>query len=92
MKIRDTYLLKEAGGSYFLFPVGQNAVDFKRMLELNETGYYIANQLLNDISYDDLLKKICFELKGNNEYYYDIKLMHVKDLAHQTQYILSYQQ
>ena len=67
MKIRDTYLLKEAGGSYFLFPVGQNAVDFKRMLELNETGYYIANQLLNDISYDDLLKKIVEEYEASEE-------------------------
>lgn len=67
MKIRDTYLLKEAGDSYFLFPVGQNAVDFKRMLELNETGYYIANQLLNDISYDDLLKKIVEEYEASEE-------------------------
>ena len=28
--------------------------------------------LENSYSWDDLLKKICFELKGNNEYYYDL--------------------
>ncbi len=35
--------------------------------------------LENSYSWDDLLKKICFELKGNNEYYYDIKSNHCYD-------------
>lgn len=32
--------------------------------------------LENSFSWDELLKKICFELKGNNEFYYDIKSNH----------------
>lgn len=35
--------------------------------------------LENSYSWDDLLKKICFELKGYNEYYYDIKSNHCYD-------------
>jgi len=35
--------------------------------------------LENSYSWDELLKKICFELKGNNEYYYDIKSNHCND-------------
>ena len=35
--------------------------------------------LENSYSWDDLLKKICFELKGNNEYSYDIKSNHCYD-------------
>ena len=32
--------------------------------------------LENSFSWDELLKKICFELKGNNEFYYDVKSNH----------------
>ena len=35
--------------------------------------------LKNSFSWDDLLKKICFELNGNNEYYYDVKSNHCYD-------------
>lgn len=35
--------------------------------------------LENSYSWDELLKKICFELKGNNEFYYDIKSNHCYD-------------
>ena len=67
MKIRDTYLLKKAGDSYFLFTVGQNAVDYKHMLELNGTGYFITTQLLNEITYDELLKKLIAEYEATEE-------------------------
>lgn len=32
--------------------------------------------LENSFSWDELLKKICYELKGNNEFYYDVKSKH----------------
>lgn len=35
--------------------------------------------LENSFSWNDLLKKICFELNGNNEYYYDVKSNHCYD-------------
>ena len=35
--------------------------------------------LNNSFSWDDLLKKVCFELKGNDEYYYDVKSNHCYD-------------
>lgn len=35
--------------------------------------------LENAYSWDELLKKICFELKGNNEFYYDVKSNHCYD-------------
>lgn len=35
--------------------------------------------LENSFSWDELLKKICFELKGNNEFYYDVKSNHCYD-------------
>lgn len=35
--------------------------------------------LENSYSWDDLLKKICFDLNGNNEFYYDVKSNHCCD-------------
>ena len=35
--------------------------------------------LSNSYSWDGLLKKICFDLKGNDEYYYDIKSNHYEN-------------
>ena len=35
--------------------------------------------LENSFSWDELLKKICFELKGSNEFYYDVKSNHCYD-------------
>lgn len=35
--------------------------------------------LKNSYSWDQLLKKICYDLKGNNEFFYDLKGMYYKD-------------
>lgn len=35
--------------------------------------------LENSFSWDELLKKICLDLKGNNEFYYDVKSNHYYD-------------
>lgn len=58
MKIKENYLLKELGDTYMLFPVGQNVVDYKNILQLNGTGYFIAKELLQETSYEELLDRM----------------------------------
>lgn len=58
MKIADGYLLQEIVGNYVLLPVGQNVVDYKRAIHLNQTGYVIVFLLQEQMEYDDLLKEM----------------------------------
>lgn len=67
MKIKEDYLLKEAGDVYMLFPVGQNVVDYKGILQLNDSGYFIAKQLLQEISYEELLDSMVGEYEAVGE-------------------------
>lgn len=67
MKIKENYLLKELGDTYMLFPVGQNVVDYKNMLQLNGTGYFIARELLQETSYEDLLERMAKEYEATEE-------------------------
>ncbi len=67
MQLVDGYLTREIMGSYVLIPVGQKIVDSKNILKTNETGYFIMNQLLNDISYDELLSAVNIEYEVAGE-------------------------
>lgn len=67
MKIADGYLLKEIADCFVLLPVGQNVVDYKRMIHLNESGYFIVKNLQEDISYDELLAALTAEYEAEGE-------------------------
>lgn len=58
MKIANNYMLKEIAGNYVAIPVGQNVVDYKGMLHLNETGAFICKCLETDTTREDLLNKM----------------------------------
>lgn len=45
--------------------------------------------LKNSYSWDQLLKKICFDLKGNDEFYFDTKANHYVDGNYQYESIAS---
>ncbi len=69
MRLQEGYLLKEIAGEYVLFPFGQNVVDYKSIMSVNETGKFIINKLQNDISYDELLQCMVseYEAEENEE-------------------------
>lgn len=56
MRIKDGYLVREIADSYVVVPVGERVIDFKGMMTLNDTGYFIWNCLSEDKSFDELLK------------------------------------
>lgn len=67
MKIIDNYMLKEIAGNYIVIPVGQNIIDYKSMLHLNETGAFIWKKLENETSYQDLLDALANEYEASSD-------------------------
>lgn len=61
MKIKDTFILSEIGGSYIVIPTGSETVDLNGMITLNETGNYIWNKLSEDMTKDELLDEMLKE-------------------------------
>lgn len=58
MKVKDDFLLREVAGCYVVVPVGQNAVDFNGIVNLNETGAFFWEMLQNDITEQELLAAV----------------------------------
>ncbi|MBE5936664.1 MAG: PqqD family protein [Lachnospiraceae bacterium] len=67
MRLKDGYLLKEIMDEYVLFPSGQNVVDGKKIVSLNESGVFIAKHLQNDIPYKSLLKLFLDEYEATTD-------------------------
>lgn len=61
MVIQDGYTIKDIVGNKVIIPIGQNIIDYKSILHLNESGAYILNQCTEDITYEELLQKLIEE-------------------------------
>ncbi|MDO4300479.1 MAG: PqqD family protein [Clostridia bacterium] len=61
MKIKEGYLLREVAGSNIVVPVGEGAMDFSGVITLNEVGAFIWKLLENDITKEEILKKMLEE-------------------------------
>lgn len=67
MKLKDGFLLKEIAGEYALFPVGQNIVDFRNIVAVNETGRFVVEKLQTELSYQELLADFLKEYEAADE-------------------------
>lgn len=67
MKLQDGYMLQEIAGNYVVIPVGQNVIEYKSMLHLNETGAFIWRQLDSNITYQNLLDALITEYEAEEE-------------------------
>lgn len=61
MKIREGFMVRPVAGSYVVVPVGAATIDFNGIMTLNETGYFLWQQLEKGADKDDLLKKMLSE-------------------------------
>lgn len=61
MKIKKGYLVREIAGCHIVVPVGESVIEFKGIMTLNDTGNFIWKCMSEDISYDQLLKKVLDE-------------------------------
>jgi len=61
MKIEKEFILREIAGDYILVPVGKAASEFNGMININETGAFLFQQLQEDVSVEQLVEVLCQE-------------------------------
>ena len=61
MKIKEGFVLKKIAGSTVAVPVGDNLVNLKLMLTLNESGVFLWEALKEDITEEALAEKLMAE-------------------------------
>ena len=61
MKIKEGFMLREVAGSYVVVPVGQASIDFNGMMNLNETGAFLFQKLLEGCTEDELVEAMTAE-------------------------------
>ena len=67
MKIKPDYLLRKVADSYVVVPVGKATVDFNGMINLNETGAFLWQQLQKGADEETLLKAMLSEYDVGEE-------------------------
>ena len=67
MKIKDGFLLREIADCHIVVPVGSRVIDFKGLMTLNDTGYFIWNHLIEDNTYERLLDSMLQEYEVDED-------------------------
>ena len=67
MKIKDGYVLREVAGNTIVIPVGDAAINFNGMINLNETGAFLWKLLENDVEPRFLLQELMKEYDVEEE-------------------------
>ena len=58
MKVKQGFMLRAIAGNYVVVPVGKAAVDFNGIITLNETGAFLWEQLVHEVTLETLLNKM----------------------------------
>ena len=61
MKIKDNFLLRKVADSYVVVPVGKLTLDFNGIINLNETGAFLFEQLQKGAEREDLIENLLKE-------------------------------
>ena len=61
MKIKEGYMIREVAGHHVVVPVGDAALDFNGMINLNETGAVLWKAMLEDADEEKLVSALLAE-------------------------------
>lgn len=62
MKIKENFVLRELCGSFVVVAVGEQTLNFKGLIKLNETGAFLwKNMAENDVTEEELLQALLSE-------------------------------
>ena len=61
MKIKDGYMIREVAGYHVVVPVGDAALDFNGMINLNETGAVLWKAMIEDADEEKLVSTLLAE-------------------------------
>lgn len=58
MRINNGYVVKEIAGKYVIIPAGQNVVDYKNMLHINDTAAFVLDCMKENTDKETILNKM----------------------------------
>ncbi len=67
MKIKEGFILRNVAGSFVVVPIGEATLDFNGMMNLNETGAFLFEKMIEGISREDLIKALTEEYDVDEE-------------------------
>lgn len=67
MKIKDDFVLRKVADSYVVVPVNSLTLDFNGVINLNETGAFLFEQLQKGIEKEVLVEKMLDEYDVTRE-------------------------
>ena len=67
MKIKKDFVLRKVADSYVVVPVNSLTLDFNGVMNLNETGAFLFEQLQNGIEKEELVCKMLDEYDVTEE-------------------------
>lgn len=67
MKINNNFVLKEIDNEYVLIPLGQEVMNVKGMLKINEVGATIFNCLKQGLTVDETIEKLTNEYAADSD-------------------------
>lgn len=67
MKIKNDFYMKEVAGLNVVVATGETAENMNSMINLNETATFLWKQLENDITKEELIRKLTQEYDVNYE-------------------------
>lgn len=63
MKLKHEFTIRQIVGEYVLIPMGKSALAFSGMVTTNAVGGFICEQLAQETTKEELLKRICREFQ-----------------------------
>ena len=67
MKIKEGFILRNVAGSFVVVPIGEATLDFNGMMNLNETGAFLFEKMIDGITREDLIKALTEEYDVDEE-------------------------
>lgn len=61
MKLNGKYKLRKVNDSYVVIKLGGGQLNLSKLITINETGAFIFNKLVEEISMEDLIKALTEE-------------------------------
>ncbi len=71
MKIKEGFIIRNVAGNNVVVPIGEATLDFNGMMNLNETGAFLFEQMLEGTTREKLINSVMSE--------YDIDEQTAKD-------------
>lgn len=67
MKIKKDFMLREVAGYYVVVPVGEGALDFNGVINLNESGAFLWKTMEQDVSEAQMVAALLSEYDVDEE-------------------------